>query len=197
METMGTAAPLPPMPAYSPGGHAVVLKVSHRWLWVGDAAYPLHNLTRVLTDELKPQRMAAFLNFLKWVGVTLVVFVLLQSLNDNGSLGSSSEADTADLLWLLAFSVVIGLFVHMVQEMLKPNQHVLIVETASSSMAVVTLPSMEALQGVVRHIVQAIENPQSEFQVVVGRLSVSPKNYHFGDNVNIYGGSGNAGVVKR
>jgi hypothetical protein len=32
--------------------------------------------------------------------------------------------------------------------------------------------------------------------VVVERLTVSPTNYHFGDNVNMYGGQGNVGISK-
>ena len=36
----------------------------------------------------------------------------------------------------------------------------------------------------------------SEFHVQVERLMISsPQNYHFGDNVNMYGGSGNVGIT--
>ncbi|MEU9620529.1 MULTISPECIES: DUF6232 family protein [unclassified Streptomyces] len=198
MENTGTAghslpAPPPPPP---PTGTGVDLRVSRRLLWVGEAAYPLHNITRVHTFVLRPKRMEAFTSFLKWLGITFVAFVLLQmtskdSAYDDGSANGSSRA-----LLLLAVAVAIGLVVHLVKELSASSEHVLAVETSSTSTALVTLPNPDQLRQLVVYLVNAIENPEAEFQVRVERVLVNPKNYHFGDNVNMYGGLFNTGVSK-
>ncbi|WP_308312029.1 hypothetical protein [Streptomyces albipurpureus] len=41
----------------------------------------------------------------------------------------------------------------------------------------------------------SIENPEIEFQVKFEALMINPRNYHFGDNVNMYGGT-KTGIVK-
>ncbi|WP_405686118.1 DUF6232 family protein [Streptomyces sp. NBC_00057] len=196
MENTGTAGiplPAPPPPRTGTG---VDLKVGRRLLWVGEAAYPLHNITRVHTFELRPKRMEAFMSFLKWLGITFVVFILLQMSDESSSFDDESAGDSADTLWLLAIAIAIGLVVRLVKDLAAPSEHVLAVETSSASSALVTLPNPDQLRQLVRYLVNAIENPEAEFQVRVERVLVNPKNYHFGDNVNMYGGLFNTGVSK-
>lgn len=75
-----------------------------------------------------------------------------------------------------------------------PSHYVLAVETSGPSTAVVTSHRPELLNQLVGQIAHAIENPETEFAVKVESISISPRNYHFGDNVNMYGGSGNVGI---
>ncbi|MFJ6566047.1 DUF6232 family protein [Streptomyces sp. NPDC091292] len=184
------------MPPTPPGGTVVDLKVGRRMLWVGEAAYPLHNITRVHTFELRPKRMEAFMSFLKWLGVTVVVVVLVQAVNRSSEGTSASASDTAGAVWILGVAVVVGLVVGLVKELGAKPEQVLAVETSSSSTALVTLPNPDQLRQLVHYLVNAIENPETEFQVRVERVLVNPKNYHFGDNVNMYGGLFNTGVSK-
>ncbi|MFF3126108.1 DUF6232 family protein [Streptomyces sp. NPDC057908] len=195
MENAGTAEtplPLPPPPT----GTGVDLKVSRRLLWVGEAAYPLHNITRVHTFELRPKRAEAFMSFLKWLGITFVLFVLFQMTNENSPSDGESADGSAGTVGLLAIAIAIGLVVRLVKDLAAPSEHVLAVETSSASSALVTLPNPDQLRQLVRYLVTAIENPEAEFQVRVERVLVNPKNYHFGDNVNMYGGMFNTGVSK-
>ncbi|MFF2327666.1 MULTISPECIES: DUF6232 family protein [unclassified Streptomyces] len=196
MENTGAAGAPQPMPPPPPSGTGVDLRVSRRLLWVGEAAYPLHNITRVHTFELRPKRMEAFMSFLKWLGATFVAFVVLQTANDNSSFDGGSSNDSAGALWFLALAIAIGLVVHLVKDLAAPSEHVLAVETTSASSALVTLPNPDQLRQLVHYLVHAIENPEAEFQVRVERVLVNPKNYHFGDNVNMYGGMFNTGVSK-
>ncbi|MFJ5221664.1 DUF6232 family protein [Streptomyces sp. NPDC088400] len=193
--TVGTSLPVPPPP---PSGTSVELKVGRRLLWVGEAAYPLHNITRVHTLVLRPKRMEAFMSFLKWLGIIVVAFVLLQMVNANSASPYDEQAgsDSASTLRVLGIAVVIGLALRLAKEWSAPSQHVLAVETSSASTALVTLPNPEQLRQLVRYLVNAIENPEAEFHVRVERVLVNPKNYHFGDNVNMYGGLYNTGVSK-
>ncbi|MFD5267596.1 DUF6232 family protein [Streptomyces sp. NPDC058335] len=170
--------------------------MSRRLLWVGEAAYPLHNVARVHTFVLKPKRMEALNDFLKWSGITVMVFVVVQAVDANSS-SSSSQDDSAQVVWVLGLAVVLGLLFHLLKVWNTPNEHVLAVETSSGSTALVTLPDPTQLRQLVLYIVHAIENPEAEFQVRVESLQVNPKNYQFGDTVNMYGGLNNTGMVKR
>ncbi|MFF2845643.1 DUF6232 family protein [Streptomyces sp. NPDC058001] len=174
----------------------VDLKVGRRLLWVGEAAYPLHNITRVHTFELRPKRMEAFMSFLKWLGITFAVVVVLQAVNRNAEADGGSASDSAGAVWLLGIAVATALLVGLVKELTAKSEHVLAVETSSASTALVTLPNPDQLRQLVHYLVDAIEKPEVEFQVRVERVMVNPKNYHFGDNVNMYGGLFNTGVSK-
>lgn len=72
----------------------------------------------------------------------------------------------------------------------------LAVETSGASTALVTSKNTQHLNELVGQVVNWIENPEIEFQVKAETLLINPRNYHFGDNVNMYGGSGNVGMAK-
>ncbi|MEU6957019.1 hypothetical protein [Streptomyces sp. NPDC045714] len=59
-----------------------------------------------------------------------------------------------------------------------------------------TSKSPQHLNELVGRVVHWIENPEIEFQVKAETLMINPSNDHFGDNVNMYGGSGNVGVAQ-
>ncbi|MFE7379317.1 DUF6232 family protein [Streptomyces zhihengii] len=168
------------------------MRVGANLLWVGEAAYPLRNITRVHTFVLKPKRMDAFFSFLKWFAITALCSLVLASTNEN----SSSSGDWEQTVFALGGVVAIGLVVQLVKELAAPSQHVLEVETSGASTAMVTLPDPARLRRLLEALVHAIEHPEVEFQMRVERVLVNPKNYHFGDNVNMYGGINNTGVSK-
>ena len=189
VETQGTVGgPPPPEPPLPQGGGGVDLKVSKRLLWVGEAAYPLHNITRVHTFVLRPNRAAAVSDFLKWAVPALVAYIVIRNFMADGAL--------AVLLTLLLVATLITLGVRLAKVWTAPNEHVLAVETSSASTALVTLPHPAQLRTLVDYIVNAIEHPEAEFQIRVEKVLVNPKNYHFGDTVNMYGGLSNTGIVK-
>ncbi|MGV9554895.1 DUF6232 family protein [Streptomyces sp. NPDC003401] len=196
MEAQGTigAPMLPPPPPAK--GTAVVLKVSKRLLWVGEAAYPLRNIARVHTFVLKPKRMEAFSDFLKGVAYTVVALAVIQAINASNSSGRAAD-DSAQVLWVLGLTVLVWLFSRMLKAWASPDEHVLAVETSSGSTALVTLPDPAQLKQLVLYITHTIEHPEAEFQVWVQSLQVNPRNYQFGDTVNMYGGLNHTGMVKK
>ncbi|MCF4138463.1 DUF6232 family protein [Streptomyces sp. Tue 6430] len=176
---------------------AVALKVSKRLLWVGEAAYPLHNIARVHTFVLKPKRMAAFGDFLKDAAYTAVGLAVIRAMNANDSSRSAEDAGL-QVVWVLGLTVLVWLLSRLLKVWSSPDEHVLAVETSSGSTALVTLPDPAQLKQLVLYITHTIEHPETEFpEIWVQSLQVNPKNYQFGDTVNMYGGLHNTGMVKK
>ncbi|MFJ6011775.1 DUF6232 family protein [Streptomyces sp. NPDC092952] len=190
------ALPPPTIPPHL--GGSIELRVGKRLLWVGGAAYPLRNITRVYTFLLTPKRGQAAVRFFKQLALILAVTFGLATLNGITRFGSSEDSE------MIAGVVQIGglvAFVFAASELvmvLSARSHwVLAVETSGLSTALVTSRNIPHLHELVGHVVNAIENPDAEFRVKVDTLMINPKNYQFGDNVNMYGGSGNSGMVKQ
>ncbi|MFG2525418.1 DUF6232 family protein [Streptomyces sp. NPDC048527] len=176
----------------------VDLRVSKRLLWVGGASYPQRNITWVYTFLLTPRRGEATVLFLKRVGIVLSVAFALMILN--GITGFASDEDTSQTITrLIWFGAVVALVycAGVLGAVLTAASHrVLAVETSGASTALVTSKNIQHLNELVGYVVNSIENPEIEFQVKVETLMINPWNYHFGDNVTMYGGSGNVGMAK-
>ncbi|MGW1909887.1 DUF6232 family protein [Streptomyces sp. NPDC002076] len=200
---MPTAAPgMPdvPAPPAHPAPVRVDLRVSKRILWIGAAVYPLHNIARVYTFVMRPKRKEAVLRFLRYTAVTMIVGFLamlpglLASINAGGGDGNSGAAGYVVFVWIVAALAEIYFLIEMVGVLTAAPQHVLAIETSGASTALVTSQNAQYLDQIVGQISYAIDHPDVEFKVTVESLTVSPKNYYFGDNVNMYGGSGNVGI---
>ncbi|MFI8522487.1 DUF6232 family protein [Streptomyces sp. NPDC085481] len=164
----------------------VPLRISRRMLWVGTAAFPLHNITRVDTFMLKPDRWAAFLRFLKWFVLVAVVYVLFNVARGTASIGDSGAPAAV-------ITVLVLLFV-LVRELSRPSTPVLAIETASGSMMLVTLPDAEELRRLVGRIAYAIDNPEAEFSTFVQYVHNGDNNN--GDKVVVLGGNNITGIRK-
>ncbi|WP_338117284.1 DUF6232 family protein [Streptomyces viridochromogenes] len=198
---------VPPPPSTPPRAMTdVELRVHKRLLWVGGAAYPLRNIARVYTFTLRPKRKEAVFRFLSRTGIILAVAIGLSIIGGLISFASSSsgpyESEQSSggglivLVWICSGAALIYFFVDMLSVVTAPSHYVLAVETAGPSTAMVTSPDPQHLDRLVGYVSGALENPDTEFQVTVERLTInSPTNYHFGDSVNMYGGSGNTGIA--
>ncbi|MET9463399.1 DUF6232 family protein [Streptomyces sp. NPDC006544] len=211
MESNEAAPPLPPLPSQPPvppswmaapapapaptpapalhqrqdfGESGIVLRVSKRLLWVGEAAYPLHNVVRVRTYVLKPDRGKALGEFALSVLVLAVLFYL-----------ATADSSGAGMISI----VVVALFLatRLVHRLTRPDLYVMGVETSGAPAAVVTLADHAELRRLVARIVDVIEHPAApEFSAYVLRPAVNIGQYvHNGDTANI-SGSGNIGVMK-
>ncbi|MER5965669.1 DUF6232 family protein [Streptomyces sp. NPDC002057] len=164
----------------------LILQVSRRILWVGSAAIPLHNITRVEAFRLKPDRGAALLRFLKWLVVAVVVYAVINTVNGGDeSIGGGGGP--------LLFVVLIALAAFLCKELFEPARSVLAVETAGGSVAHVTLPSVDELREIAGRIAYAIDNPEAEFTAIVQQFNSSNTN-NFGPVVNMNGGRNNRGI---
>ncbi|MFJ2649699.1 DUF6232 family protein [Streptomyces sp. NPDC087420] len=141
-----TPPPLPPLP--TPDG-VLEISVKRRMLWIGAAALPLHNLTRVEAIKLRPDR-----NLVRYLmGLALVAVVY--SVTD----------------WTLVLLLLIVLAAFFVAALIKPERPVLVVETAGGSLVLVTLPSVDELRVIAGRIVHAIDHPEAEFTAYVNQLN--------------------------
>lgn len=185
-----------PAPSPHPAPFGVELRVSKRILWIGAAVYPLHNIARVYAFVMRPRRKEAVLRFLRYTAGTLVVgfIAMLPGLPVVALSGGDSGGGYVGFIWLLAIAAEIYFFVDMMSVLTASPHHVLAVETSGASTALVTSQDPRHLDQLVGQISYAIDHPDTEFKVTVGSLTVSPRNYYFGDNVNMYGGSGNVGI---
>ncbi|MCY0931680.1 DUF6232 family protein [Streptomyces sp. H27-H1] len=166
----------------------IVLRVSNRLLWVGEAVYPLHNVVRVQTFVLRPNRKQALLQFAQWMAVLLVVLAL-------ASANADSDGDGTGLVVVLVPAVL--LVTQLVHRLTRPDLYVMGVETAGAPVAMVTLADRAELRRLVARIVEAIEHPEVEFALYVAQPTVNIEHYvHIGDTANI-NGSGNIGMVKK
>ncbi|MEU8695439.1 DUF6232 family protein [Streptomyces sp. NPDC048665] len=194
------AAPYMPdvaAPPAQPAAASVELRVSKRILWIGAAVYPLHNIARVYTFVMRPKRKEAVLRFLRNTGIMLIVgfLAMLPGLFAGAGGGDSSGANGyVTFIWIAAFAAEIYFITELFSVLLAADHHVLAVETSGASTALVTSRTPQYLDQVVGQISYAIDHPDTEFKVTVESLHFSPKNYYFGDNVNMYGGSGNVGI---
>ncbi|WP_308408596.1 DUF6232 family protein [Streptomyces sp. AC627_RSS907] len=187
--------PPPPLPPHLAGGH-VEMRVSKRLLWVGGAAYPLRNITRVYTFLLTPRRGEATVLFFKRVGIILPVAFAMTILGSLTGLGSDAETAEAIIKWVWLGTVMALIYCagSLGAVLISSSHWVLAVETSGASTALVTSKDTQHLNQLVGHVVNAIENPEAEFQVRVETLTINPRHYYFGDNVNMYGGTGNVGM---
>ncbi|WP_371635337.1 DUF6232 family protein [Streptomyces zaomyceticus] len=181
----GSPEPPPLIPSDSRRGDTLRLRVSRRMLWVGAAAFPLHNITRVEAFKLKPDRGAAFLRFLKWLVVAVLVYVAINVASD----GDASVGEEGNPLFVV---ILIALVVFLLKELFAPARPVLLVETASGSAVLLTLPSMDELRDIAGRIAAAIDNPAAEFSTVVRQFNNNTNNY--GPVVNMNGGQNNRGI---
>ncbi|MEV6838119.1 DUF6232 family protein [Streptomyces sp. NPDC051133] len=198
-------APVPsmpdvPAPPARPAPATIEIRVSKRILWIGAAVYPLHNIARVYSFVLRPKRKEAVLRFLRYTAGTLVVGFIamlpgLPSLALGGAQEHSGAAGYVTFVWLTAVCAEIFFLIDMISVLGAAPHHVLAVETSGASTALVTSQDPRYLDQLVGQISYAIDHPDTEFKVTVESLTFSPKNYYFGDNVNMYGGNGNVGIA--
>ncbi|MCN9243684.1 DUF6232 family protein [Streptomyces sp. RY43-2] len=171
--------PPPMQPVPSDDGKTVELRVGKHLLWLGEAAYPLQNIARVYTAEFKPKRGEAFWYFVLGGGAGLAV------------------AKAAPELRFLGILAAVALFARFVKVLTSPSKFALVIDTTGAASALVTLPDHLELRRLVGAIVEAVENPDKTIHTRVETVQFNRREYHYGDRVNMYGGVGNVGVLKK
>ncbi|KDN85276.1 hypothetical protein KCH_28570 [Kitasatospora cheerisanensis KCTC 2395] len=196
---MPSKPPVPPMPTFRPG--QVEVRVERQLLWIGQAAYPLHNIARVFPVVLYPRSAEAFARFGRRVGITLVSAFLVVgvgqlSIATTSSRSTRSDTSSAFTQFVVSVAVValILYVVELLRVVLQKPQHVVAIETNGSSVALITAADAERRRALTEYIAAAVDNPQSSLLLHVDTLAVNPANYYFGDTVNVHG-TGNVGRI--
>lgn len=196
------APPPPPGPAYAPPGGAVDIRVTKRLLWVGQAVYPLANITRVHTSTYQPNRWRAFVTCAKVIGYTLPVAFVISLLADGSTkFGSGARGDEAstviELTWATAAVIAAFAIIRFLAVAFAPSYPILVIETNGVPAALLPGTDRAALHQITLQISRSLENPEIELTMRVQTLTIgNTSNYHYGDTVNMFGGDGNTGVSR-
>ncbi|MET8983792.1 DUF6232 family protein [Streptomyces sp. NPDC004539] len=162
------------------------IRVSRRILWVGAEAYPLHNIARATTVRIEPRRMAAVGEFLGYALLLLIVSGVIVGAAGHGELNDSDSETVRQLATFLCVGIGLLLIARLASVLVKPVYHALVIETAGAPYTALVGTDKAVVSGLVFQIMDAIDNPEAEFQVSV-------ENYHIGDKINMVGGNNNVG----
>jgi pSer/pThr/pTyr-binding forkhead associated (FHA) protein len=173
------------------------IRVSRRILWVDDEAYPLQNIARAQTVELRRDRGAALWRYLK----AMVCWVLLGaaataatefSTRLSSSQGSNALHDAGVGVLVLALVLAVISTIRLIAVLLSRTYYALVIETSGTPSTALVSDDEAQVRQIVHGIISAIDNPQAEFEV-----KVENHNYkHFGDNITQYG-AGSTGKVSK
>jgi hypothetical protein len=168
----------------------IEIRVSRRILWIGDEAYPLQNIARAQTAEVKPDRPAALRRYLKW----MVLWVLLGAAATTAIKLAPrlSSAEGPNLLnhagvGVLVVATVLAVIstIWLLAVFLRRTYYALVIETSGYPIAALVSRDETRVRQIVRQIMDAIDNPQAEFHLTIEKK-------HIGDIYNV-SGQGNIG----
>ncbi|UVS76966.1 DUF6232 family protein [Actinokineospora sp. UTMC 2448] len=147
----------------------IEIAVRERFLWVGEEAYPLHNIARVWSTPVRPDVRRALGRFLATCAFGVLVGMAGAYLSGMSAMGGA-------LFLIVAF---VGLLV-LIITLARRTRYGLIVETTGPPYALIVSRDEAQVGGLVKQIAHAINNPQAEFHYVI-------ENLHFGDNITQIG----------
>jgi hypothetical protein len=152
------------------------VRVSRRILWVGAEAYPLQNIARAQTIEIVPRRGAAIGRY-----VMMVVLWLI--------LGGAAALAIHALAVLFALALIVISTIRLIKALSRRTFYALVIETAGTPRTALVSADRNMVNRLVHLIMDAIDNPQAEFQFQV-------ENFHVGDKIQQFGNQ-NVGKVYR
>ena len=167
--------------------------VSRRILWIGAEAYPLHNIARAQTIKLLPKHGAAWVRYVRAVVLSVLLGVVAAvAINNAESLQADSEARSG--LLQLALAVVSVLIVvstiRLIRALMARTLYALVIETAGTPRTALVTFDESMVTNLVHRIMDAINNPQAEFQTQVNNL-------HLGDKIQQVGSQSVGKVATR
>jgi hypothetical protein len=150
------------------------VSVSRRILWIGSAAYPLHNIARAQTVELHPDRAGAvskyFRQLVAWVVPGLVLGIVLHA-----------GVALVFVLVLVAISTI------RLRSALKARSYyAMLIETSGSPQTALVSADRREVTTIVEQTMEAIDNPSAEFHTQVNHVT------NIGEQYNLHG-HGNTG----
>jgi len=161
-------------------------------LWVGSEAYPLRNIARVSTVELvyrKGRAVAKFIGFF-FLWIVLGAFALV-ALFVGGALDTDEQTNNAiGVVGVIVGIILLILFIRLLLLLGRRRLWALIIETAGTSHRALASRDRPLLDGLVRNIVAAINNPAVRFTQTINNI-VSGNQYNSGGG-DQYNASGRA-----
>lgn len=166
----------------------IVVKVADGVLWIGEAAYPLRNVASAATAEVTRRRGRAFARWLLHcvllAGLGAVAAVVVGSARTPGLTSrEATQLVAAGAVALIALRTLV-----LVAALFEPRLWAMVLETSSSSQAVLISPDRAQLSALVRQIMAAVHNPRVTFvQHVHNVTDRSRTTNNFGDRITVRG----------
>jgi len=175
---------------HMPRSEDTYVRVSQQILWVGAEAYPLQNIARAQTARLVPNRAWAWRRFLAaLVFEVLLVAAAAVALRLAPRVSSvrgynAVHAVHGVAVGVLVLAVVLAVIstIRLMVRLSKGTYYTLFIETAGTPHRLLVSPDQYAVTKLFQQIMEAINNPQVEFEERVKTI-----HYHFGDEFTQYG----------
>jgi len=161
------------------------IRVSRRILWIGSEAYPLHNIARAQTVNLVPRRAPAVWAYVKAIMLWLLLGVAAGFVREAGLIPSN----LADIASIAVPVLMLISTIKLIADLSRRTLYALIIETAGTPHTALVSRDKNMMTKLVTWIMDAINNPQAEFEFRVENLQV-------GDTVQQFGHQ-NVGKVTR
>src|SRR6266568_8317188 len=159
--------------------NAVNVRISKRVLWVGSEAYPLQNIARARAVRVIPKS--------RWTGKSRAQAGCLGFLAFLFVLGLGAAAHSAGGVLVVVVAIVaVAIVVALTRRKTQPY-YALIIETSGNPRRALVSTDGAQVGNLVEEIMDAIDNPEAEFQTVVN-------NVQYGDNF-VQVGDRNVGKV--
>jgi hypothetical protein len=163
----------------------IKVRVSRRILWVGAEAYPLQNIARARAVELVPQRAAAVRRYLGAVIFCLILgvaaAVVATKLTTNASVPNSAFTALHGVE-IVAVALIVISTIRLFVKLSARTLYALVIETAGTPFAALVSTERNTVIDLVRMIMDAIDNPQAEWNIMVPEIHVGDKVY--GDKIS-------------
>lgn len=158
------------------------VSVSRRVLWIGSAAYPLHNIARAQTVKIAPDRARAVrhlvIGVVAWLGLEAGALYALNSV-------PRAQLADPDRLRDLATYVVLALVtlstVRAIAVLLGRTYYAMVIETAGSPQTALVSTERSQVVSLVRQTMDAIDDPAATFHTQIQNIT------HIGEQYNLKG----------
>lgn len=151
------------------------VRVSRRILWIGAAAYPLHNIARAQTVEIRPDRAGSVRSYLGQVVVWLGL----------GFAGAMLLGDQGALAAYVAVGLVAISTIRLGFALSARSYYALLIETSGSPQTALVTADRRQVTTIVQQTMEAIDNPSAEFHTQVNHVTNVGEQYNLSGHGNV------------
>jgi uncharacterized protein DUF6232 len=160
--------------------------VSRRILWIGSAAYPLHNIARAQTIEIAPDRGRAVRHYVAQMLVWLVLGVGAFAALNGADLSSDSDAaDLRTLAWGVLLLLIAISTVRVLTALMARTYYAMVIETAGSPQTALISTDKREVSSLVRQTMAAIDDPAAEFHYQVNNITKIGEQYNLSGKYSV------------
>lgn len=159
--------------------------VSRRILWIGAAAYPLHNIARAQTISIVPHRARAVRRYIALVIVWLALWAGAIVAIDNVEIPEADPERLRQLASYAALGLLMISTVNMLVTLLSRTYYAMLIETAGSPQTALVSTDKAEVTSLVQKTMDAIDNPAAEFHQQVQNITNVGEQYNFSGSHNV------------